>query len=372
MKHLIAVVLIAIVCMPVTAGAQLQVDAGDDVLLECASEDGAEYTLNGMVTDGDDYSFVWTTDPEVELQDDDTLTPTGVFPLGDTVVTLTAMSDGAEASDDVAVTVQDTIEPVVRARAEPFFLWPPNHKMREVEVRLRIRDRCTAPEDLQVELVSVESDEPDNGKGDGNTSDDIQDTDIGTDDREVYLRAERSGSGDGRVYTLTYRVTDAAGLMTYAEARVYVPHDYADLQRLLRHRHGDHDGCNHDRMDAICPNPLDAVEMFTDAVPDLGECKSERDCTRACRIWHRGCTGIVKATSSCLAAEASSLARLDALDCRNADSREESLRCRIRLKNEARETRAHVREDAATAAETCDNIARRCANACEDIFEPHD
>lgn len=370
MKHLIGLMVLMLVCMPVKAAAQLEVDAGNDVLLECTSEDGTEYTLNGVVTGEDDYSFVWTTDPEVGLEDDDTLTPTGTFSLGDTVVILSATSDGDEASDDVTVTVQDTIEPVVRARAEPFFLWPPNHKMREVEVRLRIRDRCTTREDLHVELVSVQSNEPDNGSGDGNTRDDIQDADIGTDDREVSLRAERSGSGHGRVYTLTYRVTDAAGLMTDVEARVYVPHDYADLKRWLRHRRGDHDGCNHDRIDPICPNPLDAVETFTDAIPDLGDCKSERDCVRACRVWYGGCTGIVKATSRCLAAEAKSLALLDALDCGNADSRAESRRCRGDLKDEAREAKANLREDAATATESCENIARRCANACGDIFEP--
>ena len=56
-------------------------------------------------------------------------------------------------------------------------------------------------------LVSVTSNEPDNGTGDGDTPNDI----VIIDDRTFNLRAERAGSGDGRIYTITYRVTDSCG-----------------------------------------------------------------------------------------------------------------------------------------------------------------
>jgi hypothetical protein len=39
------------------------------------------------------------------------------------------------------------------------------------------------------------------------------------------LRADRDGSGDGRVYTITFRVRDAVGNTTFATAQVQVPHD---------------------------------------------------------------------------------------------------------------------------------------------------
>jgi len=39
------------------------------------------------------------------------------------------------------------------------------------------------------------------------------------------LRAERSDSGDGRVYTITYQATDACGNTTLATVTVTVPHD---------------------------------------------------------------------------------------------------------------------------------------------------
>jgi len=39
----------------------------------------------------------------------------------------------------------------------------------------------------------------------------------------VQLRAERAGSGDGRVYTITFSVTDASGNVATATATVFVP-----------------------------------------------------------------------------------------------------------------------------------------------------
>lgn len=69
-------------------------------------------------------------------------------------------------------------------------------------------------------LVSVISSEPDNGLGDGNTSNDI----VVVDDTHVKLRAERSVFGSGRIYTLTYEVVDFCGNSAEAKAEVRVPH----------------------------------------------------------------------------------------------------------------------------------------------------
>lgn len=72
-------------------------------------------------------------------------------------------------------------------------------------------------------LVAVQSSEADNGLGDGDTANDIQDARIGTDDRDLSVRAERSGKGTGRVYTLTYQARDAAGNIATESLRVSVP-----------------------------------------------------------------------------------------------------------------------------------------------------
>ncbi len=61
----------------------------------------------------------------------------------------------------------------------------------------------------------------DSNVGDGNTNDDIQVDESGN----IYLRSERSGTGDGRVYTITYTATNLSGNETSASATVTVPHN---------------------------------------------------------------------------------------------------------------------------------------------------
>ena len=65
------------------------------------------------------------------------------------------------------------------------------------------------------------SNEPDNGTGDGDTANDI----VIIDNLTFQLRAERSGNGKDRIYTITYQAIDWAGNSTLATATVTVPHD---------------------------------------------------------------------------------------------------------------------------------------------------
>jgi hypothetical protein len=74
-------------------------------------------------------------------------------------------------------------------------------------------------------LTSIDSSESDNGTGDGNTVNDIQQADMGSADFEFQLRAERAGGGPGRVYTVVYTATDSFGNQTSAAAFATVPHD---------------------------------------------------------------------------------------------------------------------------------------------------
>jgi hypothetical protein len=64
-----------------------------------------------------------------------------------------------------------------------------------------------------------------NGNGDGNTANDIV---IASNCKSVQLRSEREGDGNGRVYTVTFKVRDAAGNVGTANAKVYVPHNNGD------------------------------------------------------------------------------------------------------------------------------------------------
>lgn len=345
-------------------GAAAQVDAGDDVVLECESENGTEYTLNGTAPTGDDIVNEWMTDPEVNLENADTLTPTGLFPLGVTTATLTSTTEGSDPeSDSATVTVEDTEAPVVRLKADPWYLWPPNHSMHEITVRMRIRDRCSGEDDLDVVLVDVKSNEPDNSTGDGNTTNDIQGADLDTDDRHVRLRAERKGNGNGRVYTLTYRVTDADDNETYAEAKVYVPHDASALKDLI----GDDDR-DDDKMGPICPRPTEAVDELADIFPGLGSVRNAKICNKVCKAWTKSCNQIGAGSAKCVQGESRARALIAAAECTDTDDRGEARECIGEARALYAKWKAALREDATEAKETCARHGRRCTNACDDMF----
>jgi predicted extracellular nuclease len=117
----------------------------------------------------------------------------------------------------VGLGVCDEIAPEATVEVSEDVLWPPNHKYQTVTATVGATDDFD--ETPTVELLSVTSDEPDNGPDDGNTVNDI----VIVDDNTFKLRAERSGVGDGRVYTITYQVTDDCGNTTVATATVEVP-----------------------------------------------------------------------------------------------------------------------------------------------------
>ena len=120
------------------------------------------------------------------------------------------------------LTIVDQTPPVLNVSLSPTVLWPPNHTLATINATITISDSCDP--NPRVELVSVTSSEPDAGLGDGDKANDIQGASIGTDDRSFMLRAERSGAGAGRTYTVTYRATDRSGNSTLATATVVVPH----------------------------------------------------------------------------------------------------------------------------------------------------
>ncbi|UCG52704.1 MAG: T9SS type A sorting domain-containing protein [Candidatus Latescibacterota bacterium] len=149
-----------------------------------------------------------------------TQSPAGPYPLGTTMVTLTVEDDqGASDTCTGTVTVVDTVPPAITVTLDRDVLWPPNHKMADVYATVTVTDDCCPMPTFR--LVEVTSDEPDNGKGDGNTTGDI----VIFSDTHVQLRAERSGNDDGRVYTLHYEAEDCDGNTTGATAEVRVPHD---------------------------------------------------------------------------------------------------------------------------------------------------
>ncbi|HEX5732498.1 MAG TPA: HYR domain-containing protein [Blastocatellia bacterium] len=141
------------------------------------------------------------------------------FPVGTTQVTCTATdASGNMASCNFTVTVNDTEAPVISgASASPSVLWPPNHKMVNVTVSYTSTDNCGT----STCTLSVSSNEPVNGTGDGDKAPDW----IIVNSNLVQLRAERAGGGTGRIYTITITCTDAAGNSSSTTVTVTVPHN---------------------------------------------------------------------------------------------------------------------------------------------------
>lgn len=124
-------------------------------------------------------------------------------------------------SGSTVVTVAPTAcpPPIINSQTvSPELLWPPNHKARTVTVTQSVSNSCPQPVSCHIE--SITSSEPANGTGDGDTAPDW----AITGDMAAQLRAERSGSGDGRVYTIVTACTNTAGTARRASI-VTVPHN---------------------------------------------------------------------------------------------------------------------------------------------------
>jgi hypothetical protein len=201
---------------------------------ECTSPSGATVVLDGSgssdpsstpgTSDGI-VRFDWFEDLGLATQ---TLLGTGevlsvTLPLGAHAITLRVTDTlGQTAVDALVVTVRDTTPPELLVGLSPDLLWPPNHRMVDVTASWTATDLCSTP---TVVLVSVSSNEPDDGQDDGSTVDDIQGAVPGSADAQFELRAERRSSGGGRLYAVAYTATDAAGNTTPAARYVLVPHD---------------------------------------------------------------------------------------------------------------------------------------------------
>ena len=103
------------------------------------------------------------------------------------------------------VVVQDVNDPPVCTLAQPSVavLWPPNHTMVEVSI-LGVTDPNNST--VTISYPRVTQDEPINGVGDGDTAPDAFKS-----GNNILLRAERAGSGNGRVYAVQFQVTDPDG-----------------------------------------------------------------------------------------------------------------------------------------------------------------
>lgn len=141
------------------------------------------------------------------------------YPTGATVITWTATDTHSNtASCTQTITVKDNQAPTITGiSATPSVLWPPNHTMRDVTISYTSADNCG----IANCSLSVSSNEPIDGTGDGDTSPDW----IIVDGNHLKLRAERSAQGNGRIYTITITCTDVNGNSTSQTVNVVVSHN---------------------------------------------------------------------------------------------------------------------------------------------------
>jgi uncharacterized protein YegL len=144
-------------------------------------------------------------------------TPVVTLPVGTHEFTLVVNDGEYSDTDTVTIEVVDTTPPVINSiTPSSAVLWPPNHKMVNVTIDASATDTVSS---ATCSITNVSSSEPDNGLGDGDTANDI----VISGPLSVELRAERSGRGPGRVYTITVMCTDAAGNAATSTTTVSVP-----------------------------------------------------------------------------------------------------------------------------------------------------
>ena len=144
-------------------------------------------------------------------------TPSGPYGLGSTAVTLTGTdSRDAISSCNATVTVTDTTPPSIsNVMAVPNLLWPPNHKMVNVAINYNATDNCTAQPTCRISRVACN--EP------------ISKADYAIlDAHHINLVADRLGSGNGRIYTITFTCTDGSNNSSSQAVTVSVPHDQGE------------------------------------------------------------------------------------------------------------------------------------------------
>jgi hypothetical protein len=147
------------------------------------------------------------------------LDPAGPFALGTHTGRLIATNNRGISNSAVAnVTVVDQAPPVITgANVDKPTLSPPNHQMVDVTVSYTATDNCGAVDTM----LTVTSNEAVNGTGDGNTAADWEIVDP----HHVRLRAERSGYGPGRVYTIRITASDGHGNLSNQTVSVMVSHN---------------------------------------------------------------------------------------------------------------------------------------------------
>lgn len=127
--------------------------------------------------------------------------------------------DAGDAFTQTVIVKVNTPPDCDKAAASVTTLWPPDHTLKTVTFTVPDPDGDA----VTTTVTAVTQDEALNGLGDGDTAPDAVKV-AGRSD-QVDLRAERSSTGDGRVYRITVSAKDGIATCTTDKLRVSVPHN---------------------------------------------------------------------------------------------------------------------------------------------------
>lgn len=172
------------------------------------------------------FSYAWTLDGNPVGGNSPNVTiPTGALAPGNHTVTVTTTGTCGSAFQTAILTVNNGT-PAITLHTTTATMWPPNHQYQAFNITdfvASASSSCDSSVDINdVVIQKVSSDEPEENPAgaDGNTLNDIV---IAPDCKSVQLRRERDGNLNGRVYTITFKVTDSFGNSTTATVKVSVP-----------------------------------------------------------------------------------------------------------------------------------------------------
>jgi hypothetical protein len=127
-------------------------------------------------------------------------------------------SNGVAVIDMGAFEFGDTVPPTITSvTATPDVLLQANHQMVPVSIRVSASDN--SGQAVSCRIISVTSNEPVEGLGDGDTAPDW----LVTGNLTLNIRAERSGKGSGRVYTINIECSDTSDNLSSKDVSVTVP-----------------------------------------------------------------------------------------------------------------------------------------------------
>jgi hypothetical protein len=180
----------------ITASGSGNICQGSTALLTSSANSGNQWYKDGVLMNSDTLKTYMASTP-------------GVY-----TVRITNNGCLSPSSNSINVSLIQPQTTINSISATPNTLWPPDHRLVDVQIDYVSTSNCGTP----ACVLTVSSNEPQNGLGDGDIDNDWQILD----DHHIRLRAERGGNGNGRIYTISIKCASAGGDTTTKTVTVFV------------------------------------------------------------------------------------------------------------------------------------------------------